>query len=392
MARIYISSTYSDLKDARDAVYGVLRKMGHNTIAMEDYVATDQRPLDKCLADVDSCDVYIGIFAWRYGYIPPDEDRSITELEFRETVRTGKPCLMFLLHEEAPWPRSQIDRDSSRIEGLREELSRDYTVGFFRTADELASLVSVAVGEVLNEVPLGDRLPRTPSSRTRVVDAMYRGDHVTITEAIEVAAAGDRILVRPGLYEEGLVVDKPLEIVGHGNLEEIVVEATGSNALFFETTMGRVSNLTLRQVGGEGQWFGVEIAQGRLELSVCDISSDSLACVGIYGSANPMLRNNRIHDGKNVGVYILEGGKGTLEDNDIFGNTASGVEIKGEGSDPTLRNNRIQRNKAHNVRVANKAGGRIEDNDLSGRHGWLSTALFVSSDSKPNIESARNKT
>jgi hypothetical protein len=64
MPRIYISSTYSDLKDAREAVYGVLRKMGHDAIAVEDYVATDQRPLDKCLADVDSCDIYVGVFAW----------------------------------------------------------------------------------------------------------------------------------------------------------------------------------------------------------------------------------------------------------------------------------------------------------------------------------------
>ncbi len=39
-------------------------------IAMEDYVATDQRPTEKCLADVAASDLYIGIFAWRYGYIP----------------------------------------------------------------------------------------------------------------------------------------------------------------------------------------------------------------------------------------------------------------------------------------------------------------------------------
>src|SRR5688572_13889985 len=97
MARIYISSTYSDLKELREAVYRVLRKMGHDAIAMEDYVATDQRPLDKCLADVARCDVYIGIFAWRYGYIPPNQEQSITELEFREAVRKGKHCLLFLL-------------------------------------------------------------------------------------------------------------------------------------------------------------------------------------------------------------------------------------------------------------------------------------------------------
>jgi hypothetical protein len=44
--------------------------MRQDVIAMEHYVAADQRPLDKCLEDVCGCDLYIGLFAWRYGYIP----------------------------------------------------------------------------------------------------------------------------------------------------------------------------------------------------------------------------------------------------------------------------------------------------------------------------------
>ena len=144
MARIYISSTYSDLIEAREAVFHALRKMRHDVMAMEDYEAIAQRPLDKCLADVANCDIYLGIFAWRYGYIPPNQKQSITELEFREAVRTGKPCLLFLLDEAAPWPKNLMDRRSKRIEALRAELSRDYTVSFFRTSAPTKSSISGA--------------------------------------------------------------------------------------------------------------------------------------------------------------------------------------------------------------------------------------------------------
>ena len=61
MSRIYVSSTFSDLQDQREAVYRALRRLGHDVVAMEDYVASDQRPLDRCLDDVASSDVYIGI-------------------------------------------------------------------------------------------------------------------------------------------------------------------------------------------------------------------------------------------------------------------------------------------------------------------------------------------
>jgi hypothetical protein len=150
MVTIYISSTYSDLKDLRKAVYDRLQKMQHHVIAMEDYVATDQRPLDKCLADVDKCNFYIGIFAWRYGYIPPEgnpEEKSVTELEFRHAKEKGKECLLFLLDEEAPWPVAQIEGGTGhdRIVGLRNELRRDYLVSLIKKSEDLAAEVGTAV-------------------------------------------------------------------------------------------------------------------------------------------------------------------------------------------------------------------------------------------------------
>jgi len=57
MTTIYLSSTYEDLKDYREVVYKALRKSGYNVIAMEDYVSTDQRPVDKCLKDVAGTDI-----------------------------------------------------------------------------------------------------------------------------------------------------------------------------------------------------------------------------------------------------------------------------------------------------------------------------------------------
>ena len=198
---------------------------------------------------------------------------------------------------------------------------------------------------------------------TRVVDQMHRGHHTTITEAIKAANPGDRILVRPGLYKEGLVMDKPVEIIGDGDMSEVIIEATG-NTLLFNTTMGRVSNLTMRQTGG-GEYFGVDIAQGRLELEGCDITSEGHACIGIHGGADPRLRRNRIHDGKQSGVFIYENGQGTLEDNDIFGNALSGVQIS-EGGNPTLRRNRIHDGKQAGLYVGKNGMGTLEDNDIFG--------------------------
>ena len=200
-----------------------------------------------------------------------------------------------------------------------------------------------------------------PSSRneptTVTVDGMGRGDYTSLVDAVRAAQAGTRILVRPGLYTGGIVLDKPLEIVGDGPLAEIEVVATGETVLRFETTMGRVSGLTIKQRGGDG--YGVDIAQGRLSLEDCDITGEGPACVTVHSGADPVVRGNRIHDG----VYIHTEGRGTYEDNDVFGSALAGFEVK-TGADPVVRGNRIHDGKVGGVFVHTDGRGTYEDNDV----------------------------
>jgi GTPase SAR1 family protein len=160
VAKIYISSTYEDLKEYRETVYRALRKMSHDVIAMEDYVATDKRPLQKCLEDVVSCDIYIGVFAWRYGFVPEDEKDnpyrlSITELEYRKAKEKGMPCLIFLLNRE-DWPLKFSDgtaqseiKSAENINRLRNKLSKEYLTSFFKDHEELTGLIVIAVNKIL---------------------------------------------------------------------------------------------------------------------------------------------------------------------------------------------------------------------------------------------------
>lgn len=158
MAKIYISSTYGDLREFREEVYRALRQLRHDVVAMEDYAASDQRPLDVCLADVAASDIYVGIFAWRYGFIPPrdnPERRSITELEFRRAAASGKTCLIFLLHEDVPWPPSLMEKGEGgeKLQRLRAELMDKHSVDFFRNKDDLARRVSAAVQTIVVGAP-----------------------------------------------------------------------------------------------------------------------------------------------------------------------------------------------------------------------------------------------
>lgn len=147
---VYISSTAADLAEYRKSVMTTLRRQGHEYLAMEDYTASEQVPLQRCLEDVARSELYIGLFAWRYGFIPPGEAASITELEYRHALRKRIPVLLFLVDPDAAWPYNHIDRGDpgDSIANLRQEFQEHSLVDFFSTADELAAKVASSVSRI----------------------------------------------------------------------------------------------------------------------------------------------------------------------------------------------------------------------------------------------------
>jgi hypothetical protein len=65
--KVYLSSTFKDLEDHRRYADRAMRSLGLDVVAMEDYVARDERPVERCLADVEAADLYVGVFGFRYG-------------------------------------------------------------------------------------------------------------------------------------------------------------------------------------------------------------------------------------------------------------------------------------------------------------------------------------
>jgi hypothetical protein len=156
--KVYLSSTYADLVPYRSRALDVLRNLEFEVLSMETYGASDERPLDRCLADVEKCDLYVGIFAHRYGYIPVDpvrnpDGRSITELEYRCAVDRGIPRLIFLGPGKAKWELEFHDavtdegEHGNRIKRLREHLSAERLFASFTSPDGLSAAIAEAAAK-----------------------------------------------------------------------------------------------------------------------------------------------------------------------------------------------------------------------------------------------------
>ena len=198
--------------------------------------------------------------------------------------------------------------------------------------------------------------------RRLVVDKNAKDAYDNINKALTAANPGDRIIVRPGVYEEGLIIDKNIEIIGEGDLDSIIIKIKDKSVITSIAKQGLVSNISLQQVGGN--WFCVDIPHGSIEIRGCDITSQGSSCVGIHHGGDPILKGNRIHGSTQGGVFVFDNGKGILEDNEIYENSFSGIEIKNFGN-PILHHNIIRKGRQGGVLVHNNGQGIFKNNDIS---------------------------
>ncbi|KAA0011043.1 MAG: hypothetical protein FE037_04195, partial [Thermoplasmata archaeon] len=86
-----------------------------------------------------------------------------------------------------------------------------------------------------------------------IVDKSGGGDFTTISEAIANAVDGDRIIVRSGVYNENLLVDKNVSIEGE-NRETTIIEASsnGHTVKLYKLAHCTISNLTIQNAIGTG--------------------------------------------------------------------------------------------------------------------------------------------
>src|ERR1043166_5249914 len=115
-----ISSTSVDLPEHRKEAIDACLRQGFFPIAMEHLPARDADAIRVSLEMVNKADVYIGIYAWRYGHVPEGRDISITEIEFDRAVERGIPILVFLIHKDHPLTIEMVETDKVAQENLKQ--------------------------------------------------------------------------------------------------------------------------------------------------------------------------------------------------------------------------------------------------------------------------------
>lgn len=97
--QVFVSSTYDDLQEERQAAVQAILDAGHIPAGMELFKAGNDSQLKTIYRWIDESDVYMLILGGRYGSIEPKSGKSYTQLEYEYALKNNIPSFTVVLSD-----------------------------------------------------------------------------------------------------------------------------------------------------------------------------------------------------------------------------------------------------------------------------------------------------
>lgn len=153
--QVFISSTYSDLKEERRKILDILLMADCIPAGMEAFVASDVEQFEVIKKVIELCDYYILIIGKRYGSISEQTGLSYTEMEYEYAKQLNIPVLVFALDESVDVPEDKREIELQKVEALkafRQKALTNRLATIWKTQDELTGAVAISIMRATKEI------------------------------------------------------------------------------------------------------------------------------------------------------------------------------------------------------------------------------------------------
>ena len=153
--QVFISSTYADLKDERQAVIRTVMEMDCIPAGMEIFPAADEEQFEFIKKVIDDCDYYLLIIGGRYGSTAAD-GTSYTEKEYAYAMKRGLKVIALIHEDPDSIPLGKSEKDPvlrERLRAFREKVSTGRIIRHWKTAEDLPGAVARALVHAIKAHP-----------------------------------------------------------------------------------------------------------------------------------------------------------------------------------------------------------------------------------------------
>lgn len=154
--QIFVSSTFTDLLNERQAAVEAILKAGHIPAGMELFTASNQSQWEIIKKWIDESDVYMLILGGRYGSIEEQTGKSYTHLEYEYAQSKNKPLFAIVIHDSIldDLPVSSTEKNNpDSLQNFRKKVLSNMSE-FFTDTKDIKNAIYASLIQITQEYDL----------------------------------------------------------------------------------------------------------------------------------------------------------------------------------------------------------------------------------------------
>lgn len=168
--QVFISSTFRDLLDERQAALRAVLELDQMPAGMELFPAADESAWQLIKDVIDASDYYVLIIGGRYGSLD-EEGLGYTEKEYEYAFASRKPAIPLLHENPDNIPRGKTETDKAswgKLQAFRARVEQRHTCVYWNSAEELKARLIVGLTSAMKRHPAVGwmRADQVPSGAT----------------------------------------------------------------------------------------------------------------------------------------------------------------------------------------------------------------------------------
>jgi hypothetical protein len=153
--QVFVSSTYRDLIEERQAAVVAILTAGHIPAGMELFTAGDESQMYVIKQWIEESDVFLLILGGRYGSIEPNTGKSYTQLEYEHALRLHKHICAYVIEDASLETRvrnhgtSAIEMDNpEKLKKFKEKVLKGRIVRHWDDSKDIKIEIGLSLSEL----------------------------------------------------------------------------------------------------------------------------------------------------------------------------------------------------------------------------------------------------
>ncbi|HQU83033.1 MAG TPA: DUF4062 domain-containing protein, partial [Pyrinomonadaceae bacterium] len=142
--QIFVSSTFKDLQEERQAVLNAILKLNQFPAGMEIFPAVNDTAWEHIEKVIEDSDYYVLIIGGKYGSIEAESGISYTEKEYDFAVSRNIPVLAFTRSDEDSIPVGKAEMNEEvreKLKKFKQKVGNKHHWNYWKSLDELKANV-----------------------------------------------------------------------------------------------------------------------------------------------------------------------------------------------------------------------------------------------------------